>query len=91
MKLFWMIRRWWKRNVRFVQCCERCGDGMGWWGDPAIWMHVVGRPWGCFCIECFDWLAKQKQIILVWEPTVDDKARILHRDANRLHGPGAGV
>jgi len=82
-KLFWSIRRLWKLHIRYVQCCERCGGGMGWWGDPRIWMNVVGVRWGCFCIGCFDWLARQKGIALIWEPRINDATYIPYRDANR--------
>jgi hypothetical protein len=84
MRLLWAIRRAWKLHVMYVQCCHRCGGGMCWWGDPKVWMAVVGEPYGHYCIRCFDWLATKKGVWIDWSPYFRTDGPTPYRDAIRV-------
>lgn len=62
---------------RLVQHCDRCGRSGGngpiWWDfSNAVWEAVAGNKnghrHGCYCIYCFDTMAAEKGIVLMWEP-----------------------
>jgi len=65
-------------NHRLVQFCDRCGRthriAMWWDETDEVWESVAGNVdghhHGCFCLECFTILAREKGIPLIWIPTI---------------------
>lgn len=56
-----------------IEFCLRCGvrQPLDWWSDDALWMDVVGDPYGIVCPRCFDKLAKRVGYRLRWAPRMD--------------------
>ena len=66
-------------NHLLTQFCDRCGRTnwpMVWWDDTTqVWEAVAGNVnghhHGCFCPNCFTILAREKGILIVWRPVIE--------------------
>lgn len=68
LRRFWArlrnLCRVWEMVTWYYESCDRCGCNYriaGNWND-AVWVAVVGSPYGCFCPECFIQMAEEKGI-----------------------------
>ena len=68
-------------NYLFTQFCDRCGRsdwGIRWWDDTyQVWEAVAGnvndQHHGCYCPTCFTILARNKGIVLIWKPVIEEQ------------------
>lgn len=62
-------------NDGISEVCSTCGKGYMLWHSPdPLWKELHGRYGGTLCPRCFDRLADERGILLVWTPVVT------HRD-----------
>jgi hypothetical protein len=73
--IYWKIRLWSKRLViwiglgpSLIEFCKRCGrkQPLVWHAPDELWLAVTGQTAGVFCPECFDALAREKGMAVVW-------------------------
>lgn len=68
-------------NHRLHQFCDRCGRTRWtahWWDDSTeVWEAVAGdingHHHGCFCLDCFTILAREKDICITWKPSMETR------------------
>jgi hypothetical protein len=77
-KFFWRLRVWIKRVVvkyaLLIEFCKRCGckQPLVWRAPDEVWLKINNnQSGGVFCPECFDSLAQEKGISLMWQPKIE--------------------
>lgn len=53
------------------EICGLCGRRVGlvWWAPDDLWRRLTGwREGGTMCPRCFDGLAAEDRVVLVWRP-----------------------
>lgn len=61
-------------SERLTQHCDRCGridTNQSFWTSDYLWQAIKDKAQdypehGCYCISCFDRLASDKGIMLMW-------------------------
>jgi len=71
-----MVARTFGINDKLSQFCDRCGRThyLSFWSTNEVWIAVAGNvnghQHGAYCIACFHYIARQREILLDWTPTI---------------------